>query len=56
MLVAEQRLGFVMEPRFLRGAALTAQGAFDERRSHAYATRSPAGSVRERFAPTGSLG
>jgi len=30
MLVAEQRLGFVMEPRFLRGAALTAQGAFDE--------------------------
>jgi len=30
MLVAEQRLGFVMEPRFLRGAALSAQGAFDE--------------------------
>jgi predicted ATPase len=29
-LVAEQRLGFVMEPRFLRGAALSAQGAFDE--------------------------
>jgi len=29
-LVAEQRLGFVMEPRFLRGAALCAQGAFDE--------------------------
>jgi len=29
-LVAEQRLGFVMEPRFLRGAALIAQGAFDE--------------------------
>ena len=29
-LVAEQRLGFVMEPRFLRGAALNAQGAFDE--------------------------
>jgi predicted ATPase len=30
MLVTEQRLGFVMEPRFLRGAALSAQGAFDE--------------------------
>jgi tetratricopeptide (TPR) repeat protein len=30
MLVAEQRLGFVMEPRFLRGAALSAQGWFDE--------------------------
>jgi len=30
MLVAEQRLGFVMEPRFLRGAALSAQRAFDE--------------------------
>ena len=30
MLVAEQRLGFVMEPRFLRGAALSAQGRFDE--------------------------
>jgi class 3 adenylate cyclase len=30
MLVAEQRLGFVMEPRFLRGAALSAHGAFDE--------------------------
>jgi tetratricopeptide (TPR) repeat protein len=29
-LVAEQRLGFVVEPRFLRGAALTAQGAFAE--------------------------
>jgi len=29
-LVAEQRLGFVMEPRFLRGAALSAHGAFDE--------------------------
>jgi class 3 adenylate cyclase/tetratricopeptide (TPR) repeat protein len=29
-LVAEQRLGFVMEPRFLRGAALSAQGAFEE--------------------------
>jgi predicted ATPase len=29
-LVVEQRLGFVMEPRFLRGAALNAQGAFDE--------------------------
>jgi len=29
-LVAEQRLGFVMEPRFLRGAVLSAQGAFDE--------------------------
>ena len=26
----EQRLGFVMEPRFLRGAALSAHGAFDE--------------------------
>ena len=30
VLVAEQRLGFVMEPRFLRGAALSARGAFDE--------------------------
>jgi class 3 adenylate cyclase/predicted ATPase len=30
MLVAEQRLGFVMEPRFLRGAALSAQGGFEE--------------------------
>jgi predicted ATPase len=29
-LVAEQRLGFVMEPRFLRGATLSAHGAFDE--------------------------
>ena len=29
-LAAEQRLGFVLEPRFLRGAALTAQGAFEE--------------------------
>jgi class 3 adenylate cyclase/tetratricopeptide (TPR) repeat protein len=29
-LVAEQRLGFVMEPRFLRGASLSAQGAFAE--------------------------
>jgi predicted ATPase len=29
-LAAEQRLGFSMEPRFLRGAALSAQGAFDE--------------------------
>jgi class 3 adenylate cyclase/tetratricopeptide (TPR) repeat protein len=29
-LVAEQRLGFTMEPRFLRGAALSAQGAFKE--------------------------
>jgi hypothetical protein len=29
-VVAEQRLGFVMEPRFLRGAALSAQGAFEE--------------------------
>ena len=28
-LAAEQRLGFVLEPRFLRGAALIAQGAFD---------------------------
>jgi predicted ATPase len=27
-LVADQRLGFVVEPHFLRGAALTAQGAF----------------------------
>ena len=30
MLVAEQRLGFVMEPRFLHGAALSAQGGFEE--------------------------
>src|SRR5271170_1426093 len=29
-LAAEQRLSFVVEPRLLRGAALTAQGAFDE--------------------------
>ncbi len=29
-LASEQRLGFVWEPRFLRGAALSAQGAFDE--------------------------
>jgi class 3 adenylate cyclase/tetratricopeptide (TPR) repeat protein len=29
-VVAEQRIGFVFEPRFLRGAALCAQGAFDE--------------------------
>jgi tetratricopeptide (TPR) repeat protein len=29
-LVAEQRLGFVTEPQLLRGAALTAQGAFEE--------------------------
>src|SRR5262249_204634 len=29
-LVAEHRLGFMMEPRFLRGAALSAQGAFEE--------------------------
>jgi len=29
-LITEQRLGFMMEPRFLRGAALIAQGAFDE--------------------------
>ena len=29
-MVSEQRLGFVLEPRFLRGAALSAQGAFEE--------------------------
>jgi class 3 adenylate cyclase/tetratricopeptide (TPR) repeat protein len=29
-LASEQRLGFVWEPRFLRGAALSAQGAFEE--------------------------
>jgi predicted ATPase len=29
-LVAEQRLAFVLEPQLLRGAALTAQGAFEE--------------------------
>ena len=29
-LVAEQRLGFIVEPRFMRGAALSAQGAFEE--------------------------
>ena len=29
-LVVEQRLGFVMEPRFLRGAVLSAQKAFEE--------------------------
>jgi tetratricopeptide (TPR) repeat protein len=29
-LVVEQRLAFNLEPRFLRGAALSAQGAFEE--------------------------
>jgi predicted ATPase len=29
-LAADQRLGFSMEPRFLRGAALSAQGAFED--------------------------
>jgi hypothetical protein len=29
-LAAEQRLGFVLEPQLLRGAALTAQGAFED--------------------------
>jgi len=29
-LAAVQRLGFLMEPRFLRGAALSAQGAFED--------------------------
>jgi class 3 adenylate cyclase/predicted ATPase len=29
-VVAEQRIGFVFEPRFFRGAALCAHGAFDE--------------------------
>ena len=29
-LAAEQRLGFLCDPRFLRGAALSAQGAFKE--------------------------
>jgi class 3 adenylate cyclase len=29
-LAAEQRLSFVLEPRIIRGAALTAQGAFSE--------------------------
>ena len=29
-VVAEQRLAFVVEPRFLRGAALSAQGAFED--------------------------
>ena len=29
-LAAEQRLGFLIEPRFVRGAAFSAQGAFDE--------------------------
>ena len=29
-LAAEQRLGLVVEPRFIRGAALSAQGAFEE--------------------------
>ena len=29
-LVAEQRLGFIVEPRFIRGAALSAQGALEE--------------------------
>jgi class 3 adenylate cyclase/tetratricopeptide (TPR) repeat protein len=30
ILAAEQRLGFTHEPQFLRGAALSAQGAFEE--------------------------
>jgi class 3 adenylate cyclase len=30
VLAADQRLGFVLEPQLLRGAALTLQGAFDE--------------------------
>jgi predicted ATPase len=30
MLAAEQRLGFLYEPRFARGAALSAQGVFEE--------------------------
>jgi predicted ATPase len=29
-LASEQRVGFVMEPRFVRGAALTMQGAFED--------------------------
>jgi class 3 adenylate cyclase len=29
-LAADQRLGFVLEPQLLRGAALTSQGAFEE--------------------------
>jgi hypothetical protein len=29
-LAAEQRLGFNFEPRFLQGAILTAQGAYEE--------------------------
>ena len=29
-IAAEQRLGFVLEPQFLRGAALTLQGALEE--------------------------
>jgi predicted ATPase len=29
-LVAEQRIGFIMDPRYLRGTALVAQGALDE--------------------------
>jgi class 3 adenylate cyclase len=29
-LVADQRLGFILEPHFLRGAALSAQGAFGD--------------------------
>ena len=30
ILASEQRLGFMWEPRFLRGAALSTQGAFEE--------------------------
>jgi class 3 adenylate cyclase/tetratricopeptide (TPR) repeat protein len=30
VLASEQRLGFVWEPRFLRGAVLSSQGAFEE--------------------------
>ena len=29
-VAAEQRLGFVLEPQLLRGAALTAEGGFEE--------------------------
>ena len=49
-LASEQRLGFIFEPRFVRGAALRAQGA-SENRSPACARGLPANSVRGAFVP-----
>jgi hypothetical protein len=50
-LVAEQRLGFIVEPRFIRGAALSAQGG-SRKLSSAYARGSPASSAPFVFAST----